>query len=745
MENPASNPQIALEIVENSPSLAMRLRGPNGAWETLFMTGNIINLGYAPGDFLAGGLSWGDVIHPEDKALLFAQMERYAGLGIDQYAVNYRVVNKQGKVMWMTDSTTVARNADGSIAYIDCVVNDYTALRQSQQLAEKNLTQHHVLGKVMDLLQAKNVDKVFPKMLGLVGEHLGVNTVALFEDNAAHTMASVVSEWAAEPEKLPSATESATLHYGADIPEIKYDLDHDGQCVVNYDNVPPGLMRKFGKYGITAGAFFPVYKGDERYGFIAFVDGSEKRVFSDDTVAFLANIARLASTALMRISNEESIVRVAYHDRLTGLTNRYLFEMYTEQAISEARLAGESGYVLFIDMDDFKVINEGYGHDYGDGLLVAVADYLKGQYGDCCRLFRFGGDEFTILLNSRHADMAQDIVDELLARARHPWVVGEQEFYCTLSLGVVRFPEGGSSVTEVTKNADIAMYQAKSEGKNSYVYYNDSLDNSSRQRAETEHRMRASIENAFEGFCVHYQPQVDLAGTAVGAEALVRWADNEGKLIPPGQFIPLAEYLGLIVPLGEFVLRQAAHLCYRINQVLPSFTISVNVSIRQFQQPNFINRVESILAETGVEPGNMVLEVTEGLLAQNLERMRQLLEQLRGLGLKIAMDDFGTGYSSLNNMRRLPLDIIKIDRSFIRDVTGDAYSKSFIHLISDLVHSMGRTVCVEGVETVEQYRYCSECRVDTIQGFYFFRPVPEGELVRRLLPAVEPVAVSQQK
>lgn len=283
-------------------------------------------------------------------------------------------------------------------------------------------------------------------------------------------------------------------------------------------------------------------------------------------------------------------------------------------------------------------------------------------------------------------------------------------------------------VADVIKNADIAIHSAKSLGKNNCVVFSRGMDNDSLHRVELEHRMRECIENDFEGFEVYYQPIVSATGAITGAEALLRWFDRDGGMTAPAEFIPLAEYLGLIVPLGNFVLRTAADECRRINRQNPDFSMSVNVSIRQFQQPDFLVQVEEALAATGVEPSNLLLEVTEGMLVEDIEQMQALLEHLRLMGLRIAMDDFGTGYSSLSNMRRLPLDVIKIDRAFVMDVTHDAYSQSFIQLITNLSHSMGRMVCVEGVETAAQYSYCAECRVDRIQGFYFYKPMPREQL-----------------
>lgn len=432
---------------------------------------------------------------------------------------------------------------------------------------------------------------------------------------------------------------------------------------------------------------------------------------------------------------EEYIKKMAYMDHLTGLPNRYRCDIDLEYAINAARASNSMGYVLFIDMDDFKIVNDGYGHDYGDALLIEFADYL---YESCLpgnSVFRFGGDEFVILVDPANADRVDDVVSDLLEKARLPWAVLGKSFYCTISIGIVRFPDGDMGVKEILKNADVAMYEAKKIGKNAFAYYSDNMRNDSIERAEMETMMRGAISENFAGFTTYFQPLVDIkTGHITGAEALVRWFTSSDRLIMPGEFISLAEYLGLIIPLGDFVLREACKQLRRINDNgLPAFTISVNISVRQLQQQDIIDRITSALEETGANPNNLVLEITEGMAATDLQRILIICNELRKRGIKIAMDDFGTGYSSLSNMRDMPIDIIKIDRSFIQNITSDPYSYSFIRLISDLGHSMDKLICIEGVETAEQLSYCKETQADIVQGFYYYKPMPSNELNRELL------------
>ncbi|MDL2219060.1 EAL domain-containing protein [Ruminococcaceae bacterium OttesenSCG-928-O06] len=736
MEQSASVAQIAMEIVEHSPSVAVRLCNRGGRWHTLFITENISGYGYAREDFLAGRMGWGDMIHPDDIPAVRARMEELAARGRDKYVLHYRVRHRQGRAIWVADSRTVTRDEAGEILYIDCIVADTSSTVEDRRKINDGLLQQQVLNEILQALQTAGPSEAFRIILGRTAAYLGVGRALLFEQEG--TAARAVYEWTGKG--AAALMEADAPEHEREMPEVAAALREQGLAVVQSGAVPPGCEAAFRRAGILATAAFAVHRGEESFGFVRFDECEHERAWPPETVAFLQNIAKLVSTAVLRKSNEDAIRALAVRDQLTGLANRYSLDAKLEKAITQARAAGKFGFVLFIDMDDFKVVNDGYGHDHGDALLLSVAEYLQAQFGKKAQLFRFGGDEFTILIDHKNAAETQAVIDELLYRARHPWQVMDREFYCTLSIGVMRFPDGAAGATEVVRNAEVAMYQAKDRGKNSYVFYNKKLAGASQQRAETEHRMREAIENRFAGFAIHYQPMVDVFGNIMGAEALVRWSDADGNLMPPAQFIPLAEYLGLIIPLGEFVLRDAAEQCRRINRQHPRFSMSVNVSMRQFQQPDFLGRVEAILNETGVEKSNMVLEVTEGMVVQDLDRMQMMLEQLRGMGLKIAMDDFGTGYSSLGNMRRLPLDIIKIDRSFIRDVGSDAYAKSFVRMIADLGHSIGCDVCVEGVETAAQHSYCVQCQVDSIQGFYFYRPAPATALEQALAAQAAPAA-----
>ncbi len=723
------NKQIAIEIIEHSPSLVIRMAGEREKWRTLFITQNISQYGYNRNDFLQGKLTWIDVVHEDDTGWLMERLDYYANIGKDVYVTEYRVQKADGSTVWVQDATTVVRDADGVPLYSDCIISDYSQTKKNIERIQDNYRQQGVLNEILRSLHGADSDKALHIIFDRTGVYLDISRILLFKDSEDHQHCHAVYEWCNIG--VPSLEENDALHLSIElvVPEIATDLKKDGMRIVNFGEIPPNSLSEFEKEKVVASAVFSVYVDDAHYGFICFDECCKKRVWAKDTINFLKHISKLVSPALIRKRNEQVIQDMAQTDQLTSLHNRYYLENRLNDAIQQGRKSGRSGFVLFIDMDDFKVINDGYGHDYGDMILKEFAVFLQTNFSHTAEIFRFGGDEFVILLVGENADNIYSVLDGLLARAQLPWKVMDKSFYCTLSIGIVRFPEAYGDGREIVKNADIAMYEAKKMGKNNYVFFTHTLNNDSVARAEIEKAMREAIDDNFSAFDTHYQPLVDYEGNIVGAEALMRWTLPDGRRVPPAEFIPLAEYLGLIVPLGEFILRAAAKVCKQINQVHPSFYISVNASIRQFQHSGFFDRIHSIMREEEVPLSNLVLEITESMAMQDIQRMRVLSEELRKLGVRISMDDFGTGYSSLGNMHELPIDVVKIDRSFITAVTTDAYAKSFIHLITDLVHSMRKRICIEGVETATQLKYCRECFADYVQGYYLGQPMPAAQLL----------------
>lgn len=423
--------------------------------------------------------------------------------------------------------------------------------------------------------------------------------------------------------------------------------------------------------------------------------------------------------------------RQANMDFLTGLYNRMRCERDLARQIDRAKRARRVGALLYLDLDDFKYINDGLGHQYGDALLKAIAHEMQRIRGIEKSCYRVGGDEFGIIISpEEYAEMDRILEDmgEIFAK---PWFLKNEDYYCTMSMGIVTYPDLGDSVADLIKKADIAMYEAKKDGRNQIVRYNDRLASMSGRRLDMEKNMRDATAEGYREFEVYYQPIIDVQngqGICAGAEALIRWNSTKLGFIPPDEFIPLAEYLGLINPIGNYVMREACLQCKKWNDNgYPDYKVNVNLSVVQLLQKDVVEIVEHILDETGIQPRNLTLEVTESLAINDMGRMKEILNRIKALGVKIALDDFGTGYSSLNHIREIPFDLIKVDQSFVKELAADAYSQSFVKMVAELAETLGVSVCVEGIETPEQYKVVQKMKVKYIQGYYFDRPMKQGD------------------
>lgn len=422
---------------------------------------------------------------------------------------------------------------------------------------------------------------------------------------------------------------------------------------------------------------------------------------------------------------QRKIEQQAYTDFLTGLYNRMCCERDLARQIDQAKKMNEVGALCYLDLDDFKHINDGLGHQYGDVLLKAISHSLQRIEGIQNNCYRMGGDEFVIVIppeQYRRFDRIEEDIRQIFAK---PWFLKDTDYYCTMSMGIVTFPEYGDSVADLIKKADIAMYEAKKGGKNRVARYNEGINSASGRRLDMEKNMRDATVDGYKEFEVYYQPIIDVQDgvECAGAEALIRWNSAKLGFIPPAEFIPLAEYLGLINPIGNYVLKEACARCKKWNDAGYAYKVNVNLSVVQLLQADVVEVVEKVIEETGIEPRYLTLEVTESLAINDMERMKKILDRIKALGVKIALDDFGTGYSSLNHIREIPFDMIKVDQSFVKELADDAYSQSFVKMVAELAETLGVNICVEGIETEAQYEVVRNMKVKYIQGYYFDRPM----------------------
>ena len=434
---------------------------------------------------------------------------------------------------------------------------------------------------------------------------------------------------------------------------------------------------------------------------------------------------------------QKKIENQANNDFLTGLYNRMRCEQDLGRYIAKAQAVNCEGALLYIDLDDFKHINDGLGHPYGDVLLKAISHSLQRIEGIEKSCYRMGGDEFIVIISEAVYPQMERILRDIDSIFSKPWFLKGEDYYCTMSMGITCFPSDGNSVDDLIRKADMALMTAKRRGKNCVEYYNDKDQASTYRRLDMEKNMRTAAMNACKEFEVYYQPIVAVQedGTpCCGAEALVRWNSSVLGFVSPEDFIPLAEYLGLINPIGEFVLEQAAKRCKYWNDMgHPNYKVNVNLSVVQLLQNDIIKKIKKVLDETRINPRNLTLEVTESLAINDMEHMKRILSEIKSLGVKVALDDFGTGYSSLNHIREMPIDVIKIDRCFIEHLGEDDFSDAFVKMVNELANTIGVKVCVEGVETKLQLDVACDMRVSMIQGYYFGKPMKIAEFEEKYL------------
>ncbi len=443
------------------------------------------------------------------------------------------------------------------------------------------------------------------------------------------------------------------------------------------------------------------------------------------------------------VDDEARIRFQAHHDALTGLPNRLNFVKGVKDAIKRAKRMQQPLGIIFLDLDRFKLVNDSLGLEAGDRLLQVASERVVSAVREADMVFRVGGDEFAVIMEGLdHAENAALAARRIIAAVAEPVKLQEHDLIVTASIGISTYPKDDDSAEQLIKDADAAMYRAKESGSNRYEFYTEDMNTTALQRLDLETALQKALHN--DEFLLYYQPKVSsVSGGIVGIEALLRWSRPEKGIVPPDQFIPFLEDTGLIVPVGEWVLRTACVQNKRWQDMgLAPIRVSVNISARQFRTESFAKSVQRILNETGLNANYLELELTENLLIDNAEAAIAIMEELKGIGVSLSIDDFGTGYSSLNYLKRFPVDYLKIDRSFIVDLTTSEKDAAITSAIAALAHNLNLGLVAEGVEENDQVDFLRAHGYQEMQGFLFSRPVPAAELEKLITPN-SPTTMSQ--
>ena len=671
-------------LLGNVDGMVYRCRD-DSYWTMEFVSEGCVRLtGYQPEELLFNSrLSYEEVTYPTDRQWVRDRIRHALDAG-QRFDLEYRIIRADGAIRWAWERGLGIYGKNGQVVAIEGFIQDVTERKQAEQdLAEAERRYRGIFENALEGIFQTTLD----------GHYLTINP-ALARiygyANPAEMMASlndIEHQLYVDPRRRGEFLR--LMHERGAVEHFESQVHHkSGEIIWISENAR------------------------------AVRDQDGKLLFFEGTVEDISQRRRY----------RERLEYQANHDMLTGLPNRSLLRDRLEQAIRHARQYHKLLAVAFIDLDRFKFINDSLGHQVGDQFLKDIAKRIQSCLRACDTVARQGGDEFVILLTEQASREAIDpVLRRLLAKVAQPWQHDTAEFHVTCSVGVSLFPDDGGDADSLLKNADSAMYQTKQSGRNGVRFFTSELSTQLRERLELERKLRLALDGG--EFLLYYQPRISLhSGALVGAELLLRWRSPEDGLVTPGRFIPLAEETGLIVPIGAWVIREACEQIRRWRNLdIQSMVFSVNVSPRQFQDRDLCHYVREVLMSTGIDPRALELELTESLVMHDAENFISVLTELSRLGIKIAIDDFGTGYSSLSYLKKFPVDRLKIDKSFVRDLAEDSDDASIVRAIINLGRSLNLTVVAEGVETREQFEFLRNNRCDEGQGYYFGYPMPLKE------------------
>jgi diguanylate cyclase (GGDEF)-like protein/PAS domain S-box-containing protein len=677
-------------------------------------------------------------IHPDDRQRVREIFAETVATGIGR-RTEFRFLLRDGGIRHIESEGRVIRDGSGRTSKVVVVSRDISERKR----AEQRERMEHAVTRV--LAESETLSEAIPKIVQSICEMLNWDCGARWSMDEARKAIRCVETWS-----TPSETIVAFM---AEARQMSLQPMHTGLVREVWVSGTPkwiadvsseegfrraGLAARAGLHGAFA---FPILAGNVTLGVLEFFS-REVRNPDPSLLQMVRVIGSQIGQFMARKQAEENLLFVATHDTLTGLPNRYMFTQRFAHALNNAQRYHKTMALLFLDLDRFKFINDTLGHPFGDRLLVEVAGRLRLCLRESDTIARFGGDEFVALIEDFTAPSdVVSVAQKILHALRWPFLLEGETCHLTASIGISLYPDDGADLPALLKNADIAIYRAKEQGKDNYLFYSEDMNDHLAARIAIETRLQGALDR--NEFVLYYEPKVEIStGRITGMEALIRWQHPELGLVPPVDFIGLAETSGLIVPIGAWVLRTACLHNQALQRRAPvPLTVSVNLSARQFEDKHLLRDIERALKDSALKPNCLELEITESMVMRDTQASKKILNDIKSMGIRLAIDDFGTGYSSLVSLKRFPFDCIKIDRSFIKDIPQDPDDVAITQAIIAMAHSLRLKVIAEGVETREQLDFLSEHGCHEYQGYYFRRPQPAEDFNKLLRDNAGAIAV----
>ncbi|WP_293777428.1 bifunctional diguanylate cyclase/phosphodiesterase [uncultured Oxalicibacterium sp.] len=686
--DPSMQARMLGTLLANLEGMVYRCR-LDDQWTMEFISEGCLALtGYKEEDILFNSrISYDDITHPDDRAYLRATILEAVRQN-RRFDIEYRIVRADGQVRWVWERGTNISHSHKKWDVLEGFIQDITERKEADEaLREAERRYRSIFENAIEGIYQSTPTNGYLAVNPALARMYGYDS----------------------PGEL-----IATLH------DIEHQVYVDPQRRAEF-------VRLMEQHGVVTNFESRIYR---RNGEIIWISENARAVYNNagKLLFFEGTVEAITERKL----HEAEIQFQATHDALTGLPNRTLLYDRMQQAILHSQRNGNLTAIAFLDLDQFKFINDSLGHQVGDELLKITAQRLINCLRASDTVARQGGDEFVLLLTSQpNEESITQTMQRVLHEVSHPWKANDLDFQITCSIGVTLCPNDGRDAETLLKNADSAMYKAKELGRNNFQYFAAEMNTSVTDRLELLNRLRQAIPN--DEFVLHYQPKLNLhSNRIIGVEALIRWQSPNG-MVSPASFIPLAEETGLIIPIGEWVLRTACRQNREWQKAgYPPIPISVNLSPRQLARGDIVDLVGRVLQETALDARYLELEITESVMATDVDKSLAMLSELRSLGVKISLDDFGTGYSSLSYLKRFPVDTLKIDQSFVRDIATSQDSAAIVKAIISLGHNLNLNVLAEGIETAEQSRFLQQNGCDEGQGYLMSRPVPCRDFLRLL-------------